>query len=155
IANVDAEQPVVDIKTLDMLRDESLATTRVTALLLGMFAVIALILAATGLAGLTSFLVSQRTREIGIRLALGAQVRQVLGLVLSHGVKLIVAGVLLGAALSLASGRALQQLLFGVSPVDVPSLLAVGATLIGVSLVASYMPARRATKVQPTVALRC
>ncbi len=155
IANVDAEQPVVDIKTLDMLRDESLATTRVTALLLGMFALIALILAATGLAGLTSFLVSQRTREIGIRLALGAQVRQVLGLVLAHGVKLIAAGVVLGAALSVASGRALQQLLFGVKPFDMPSLAAVGAMLIAVSLVASYMPARRATKVQPTVALRC
>jgi predicted permease len=155
VARVDGEQPVVDIKTLDELRDESLAATRLTAMLLALFGLIALVIAATGLAGVTSFLVSQRTREIGIRMALGAQVRQVLGLVLSHGLKLIAVGTVLGVALSFASGRALRNLLFEIRPMDLPSLIAVAATLIGVSLVASYLPARRATKVQPTVALRC
>lgn len=155
IASVDPEEPVVDIHTLDELRDDSLAQTRVTALLIALFAGIALAIAATGLAGITSYVVSQRTREIGIRIALGATVRQVLGLVLSHGLKLIVAGAVAGIALSLFSGRALQNLLFGVKPVDWLSLGGVAALMLGVALFASYLPARRATKVDPMIALRC
>jgi predicted permease len=154
INRVDPEQPVVEVKTLDELRDDSLAATRVTAVLLALFAAVALVIAATGLAGVTSYLVSQRTREIGIRIALGAQVRQVLSLVLSHGVKLIVIGAVVGITLAVVCGRALENILFGVKPVDWPTLVGVAMMLMGVSLVASYIPARRATRVEPLAALR-
>ena len=154
VQSIDPEQPVVDVKTLLELRGESMLNTRVTATLLTLFAGLALIIAATGLTGITSFLVSQRTREIGIRIALGAQTRQVLAMVLGYGARLIAIGAVIGLLASLATGRVLEKLLYGVKPVDWPSLAFVGAVLCGTSLFASYLPARRATKVDPMVALR-
>ena len=154
VAEVDPEQPVTGVKTLEELRDDSIVQQRVTTMLLALFAVLALIIAATGLAGVTSFLVSQRTREIGIRLALGAQVRQIVVMVLSHGTRLLLLGLGLGLVASYVVGRALQTLLFEIRPVDGPTLAIVTLVLVGASLGASYMPARRATRVDPMIALR-
>lgn len=155
IRQIDPEQAIAGVKTLDELRDNSLIQQRVTATLLGFFAVLALIIAATGLAGVTAFLVSRRTREIGIRLALGANVREIMIMVLSHGARLLLLGTVLGVAGSFLVGRALQSLLFEIKPLDVPTLLLVTAVLVGASLGASYIPARRATSVDPLQALRC
>ena len=155
IQSMNPEQAVVDVRTLDELRDASIVQQRVTAALLGLFASLALVIAVTGLAGVTAFLVSRRTREIGIRLALGAQGREVVAMVLSHGARLLLIGSALGLGASLLVGRALQKLLFEIKPVDVVTLVSVSLVLIGSSLVASYLPARRATRVDPMVALRC
>lgn len=155
IARIDPEQAIVEIKTLDELRDASIVQQRVTAALLALFAGLALVIAVTGLAGVTAFLVSRRTREIGIRLALGAQAREVLTMVMSHGARLLLIGSAVGLLASLAVGRALQKLLFEIKPVDVVTLVAVTLVLIGSSLLASYLPARRATRVDPMIALRC
>jgi predicted permease len=155
IASIDPEQAIVDVKTLDELRDASITQQRVTAALLGLFGALALVIAVTGLAGVTAFLVSRRTREIGIRLALGAQAGEVVAMVLAHGARLLLVGSVLGLLASLAVGRALQKLLFEVKPVDPITLGSVALVLIGSSLIASYLPARRATRVDPMVALRC
>jgi putative ABC transport system permease protein len=155
IQALDPEQAIVDVRTLDELRDASIVQQRVTAVLLGLFAALALIVAVTGLAGVTAFLVSRRTREIGIRLALGAQAREVMGMILIHGARLLLIGSALGLAASLLVGRALQKLLFEINPVDVLTLVSVSLVLIGCSLAATYLPARRATRVDPMVALRC
>jgi putative ABC transport system permease protein len=154
VRSIDPEQAITDVKTLTELRDESLVGARVTTLLLGLFAGLALLIAATGLTGVTAFLVSQRTREIGIRIALGAQVRQVLAMVLSHGVRLILLGAALGLIISLLTTQMMKELLYGVKTVDWPTLIGVGLVLVGVSLAASYMPARRACKIDPIVAMR-
>ena len=155
IRQIDPEQAIADVKTLDELRDNSIVQQRITTALLAGFAALALVIAATGLAGMTAFLVSRRTREIGIRLALGARVEEIMRLVLSHGVRLLVIGTAIGLVASLAAGKALQALLFEIKPVDVLTLAAVTMVLVGASLGASYIPARRATKVDPLVALRC
>jgi putative ABC transport system permease protein len=154
ITSLDPEQPIIEVKTLDEIRGDSILQRRLTTTLLGLFAGLALIIAATGLAGVTAFLVSQRTREIGIRLALGAQVRQIETMVLSYGTRLLIIGSAIGVAASYLAGRGLQELLFQVKPLDWPTLLGVAVVLIGVSLGASYVPARRATRVDPMIALR-
>jgi putative ABC transport system permease protein len=155
IQSIDPEQAIVEAKTLDELRDASIVQQRVTAVLLGLFAALALIVAVTGLAGVTAFLVSRRTREIGIRLALGAQAREVVLMVMSHGARLLLIGSAVGLLASLAVGRALQKLLFEIKPVDIVTLASVTVVLIASSMLASYLPARRATRVDPMVALRC
>jgi predicted permease len=155
IQSIDPEQAIVEAKTLDELRDASIVQQRVTAILLGLFAALALVVAATGLAGVTAFLVSRRTREIGIRLALGAQAREVVTMVMSHGARLLLIGSAAGLVASLAVGRALQKLLFEIKPIDIVTLASVTVVLVGSSMIASYLPARRATRVDPMVALRC
>jgi ABC-type antimicrobial peptide transport system permease subunit len=102
----------------------------------------------------TAFLVTRRTREIGIRLALGAQVREIMVMVLSQGVKLLIIGAVIGLVASFATGFALQRLLFEIKPVDVLTLVTVTLVVVVASIAASYMPARRATRVDPMVALR-
>jgi len=154
IRRIDPAQAIAEVKTLDELRDNSIVQQRVTAMLLGIFAVLALVIAATGLAGITAFLVSRRTREIGIRLALGAELRGIIFMVLSHGTRLLLLGAAIGLAASLVVGRALQAVLFETRPLDLPTLLLVSIVLVGASLGASYVPARRATRVDPVVALR-
>ena len=123
-------------------------------MLLGVFAALALLLAAVGIYGVMSYVVSLRTNEIGVRMALGAQPRDVLGLVLGRGTKLAVAGVAIGLAGALALSRFLSSLLFGVRSTDPPTFLAVALLLIAVALAACYFPARRAMRVEPLVALR-
>jgi ABC-type antimicrobial peptide transport system permease subunit len=122
--------------------------------LLGIFAAIALLLSSIGIYGVISYLVGQRTQEIGIRVALGARRWDVLRLVLSHSVKMAMLGVVIGIAASLALTRLMAKMIFGVSATDPLTFLAVAAVLTFVALAASYIPARRASRVDPIVALR-
>ncbi len=134
--------------------DAIVAPRRFNSIVIDVFAALALMLAAVGLYGVMAYQVAQRTRELGIRMALGADRRQVLRFVLREGLGLSVLGAACGIALSLALTRLLSGMLFGVTPRDVPTFAGVSITLIAVALVACYLPARRATKVDPMVALR-
>lgn len=151
---VDSEQPISDVKTLDELRGDSIAATRLTSLLLLLFAALALIIAAAGLSGVTALLVSQRTREIGIRMALGAQRTSVLRMFVIQGMKLIGLGLIIGIAGGLLGSRLIQTLLFSTPPTDPLTFAGVALVFVAVALVASYIPARRVTKVSPLIALR-
>jgi len=122
--------------------------------LLASFAFIALLLAAVGIYGVMAEAVTQRTQEIGIRMALGAQVKDVLALVLRNGMKLALIGVAIGLACALWLTRLMSKLLFGVSPTDTATFVVVAVILLAVAFVACYIPARRASKVDPLVALR-
>jgi putative ABC transport system permease protein len=154
IRAIDPEQPVTDIKTLMQIRDDSLTNTRVTSYLLSSFAGLALLLAATGLFGVISFLVSQRTREIGIRIALGAKSVSVLMMVLKQGLRMVLIGLGLGVIGALAATGVVKSLLFGVSSTDWITFAGVSIVLLGTAVLASYLPARRAARVDPMVALR-
>ena len=151
---LDKDQPVYSIRTLDSVLSESVAGPRFRTLLLGAFAVVALILAGVGIYGVIAYAVSQRTQEIGIRMALGARATDVLKMVLNHGMKLILIGVAIGLAGAFALTRLLTTLLFGVTPTDAATFATVSVGLIVVALFACFIPARRATKVDPLVALR-
>ncbi len=151
---LDRNLPVSDIKTLDEHINTALLLPRTGAALLGAFGLLALLLAAAGLFGVMSFSVARRTREIGIRMALGAQTTDVMRMVLREGMMLTVVGVALGAAAAFALTRVLTSLLYGVSATDPVTFIVVTLLLVGVAALASYIPARRATKVDPLVALR-
>lgn len=151
---VDKNQPVYDVKTMNERVALTLETRRFAVVLLGIFGGLALLLAAIGLYGVLAFAVSQRTREIGIHMALGAQARDVLGMVIKQGMSLVLLGVVVGAAGAYAATRAMQSLLFGVSATDPATFALVSLLLASVGFVACYIPARRATKVDPLVALR-
>jgi putative ABC transport system permease protein len=151
---VDPETPVTNVRTLEEVRSESLASSRLTASLLGLFALIALAIAATGLSGLMAFSVSQRTQEIGIRMALGADSRTVLGLVLWQGLRSVGLGLVVGVLGALAASRLVAGLLFGVSPTDAGCYVGCGVVLVAIGTLACLPPARRATGVHPQLALR-
>lgn len=144
----------VRVRALEEVYSASLSTRRFSLLLLGMFAVTALVLAVVGIYGIVSYLVTQRTREIGIRLALGAPTGTVLRMVLRSGVLLAVAGVVAGLLMSLASTHVLSGLLYGIGTTDPVTFVAVPLLLIAVVAVASYIPARRTTRVDPVIAMR-
>jgi ABC-type antimicrobial peptide transport system permease subunit len=129
---------------MDAIVSRALSRQRFNTLLLGIFAATALVLASIGLYGVMAFLVSQRTREIGIRMALGGEARSIRGMVLREGILICLAGLLVGAAVSLAVSRALSGLLFGVTPSDPATYVGIGVLLLAVGCVASYGPARRA-----------
>jgi putative ABC transport system permease protein len=154
VLTVDKNQPVFDVKTMDERVATTLETRRFAVVLLGIFGVLALLLAAIGLYGVLAFAVSQRTREIGIHMALGAQARDVLSMVIKQGMSLVLFGVVLGVAGAYAVTRAMQSLLFEVSTTDPVTFALVPLLLAVVGFVACYIPARRATKVDPLVALR-
>ncbi|MGC2698268.1 MAG: ABC transporter permease [Candidatus Angelobacter sp.] len=154
VYSVDPEQPVNSIETLNELRGDALVQSRLTALLLALFAGLALAIAATGLSGVTALMVSQRTREIGIRMALGAQNIQVLRMVLLQGMRLIAIGIASGVAAALVFSRLMRALLFSTPPDDPATFVAVAVTFLAVGFLASYIPARRVTKVDPLIALR-
>jgi putative ABC transport system permease protein len=154
ILAVDKDQAVYQVATLDQLLADSILLRRFFMLLLIVFSSLAMILAAVGIYGVMSYAVTQRTQEIGIRMALGAGAIDVLRLVLANGMRLALAGVVLGLAGAFALTRLMAALLFGVQPTDALTFVAVSVTLIGVTLLACYLPARRATKVDPLVALR-
>ena len=151
---VDKDLPVYNVRTMEQLRERSAAPQRFQMLLLGSFAAGALILAMVGLYGVMSYAVTQRTHEIGIRMALGAGKREVLSMVLGEGLTLALIGVAIGLAGSLALTRTLTSLLYEVSAIDPLTLVATPLLLAGVALGACFIPARRAAKVDPMVALR-
>ena len=151
---IDRNQPVYSLKTLDQRVVETIALSRSLMLLFSGFALLALVLACVGIYGVVSYSVSQRTREIGIRMALGARAVDVLRLVLKNGMTLVIAGVASGVAGALALTRFLTTLLFGVTPTDTTTFVVVSVVLALVALVACLVPARRATKVDPLVALK-
>ncbi|MGO8815564.1 MAG: FtsX-like permease family protein [Terriglobia bacterium] len=153
VHEVDKGQSVAEIKTMDDYLSESLARPRMYSAMVAAFAILALMLAAIGVYGVISYSVSKRTREIGIRVALGARRGAVLGLVMKQGLRLTLAGTIVGIIGALALTRLLSSFLYGVSPTDPLTFLAVCALLIAVALSAAYLPARRAAKVDPMVAL--
>jgi len=151
---VDKDQPVSNVRTMDQVLAAAISRERFQMLLLGLFAALALVLACVGLYGVISYGVAQRTHEIGVRMALGAQPRDVLRLVIRQGMVLTLAGLLIGTAGALAATRVMTELLYGVMPTDAITFISVGALLVLVALLACYVPARRATKVDPLIALR-
>ena len=154
VRGIDASLPAFAITPLKEVVTESVAQRRFSMLLLAVFAGVALFLAAVGLYGVVAYAVSQRTQEIGVRMAIGAQRKDVLRMVLSSGLKLALAGIAVGVVAALALARYVQSLLFEVTPFDPWSYVATAAVLLAVSALACYVPARRATAVDPLVALR-
>jgi putative ABC transport system permease protein len=151
---VDPDQPVDRFQTLADVRRESLTPPRLTAMLLGLFAALALIVTATGIAGVVAFSVNQRTQEFGIRMALGAGRSTVLGMVLKQGLRFVITGLAIGMAGALVLTRVMTTLLFGVEPTDIVTFLSVALVLVTVAVIACLVPARRAASVDPLVALR-
>jgi putative ABC transport system permease protein len=151
---VDRDQPIAHIQTMSDRLASSVARPRYDATLLALFALLALFLAAVGIYGVVSYSVSQRTHEIGIRMALGAQRSDLLSLVLRHGMVLIIFGLATGVAAALALTRLMSNLLYGVSATDPTTFVLITLLLGAVGMAASYIPARRAMKVDPMVALR-
>jgi putative ABC transport system permease protein len=154
VKSVDSTLPVYDVMSMNELLDGSLASRRFSAQLVGGFAALSLLLAAIGVYGVLAYMVGQRTREIGLRMALGATRENIVKLILRKGVVLAVVGVAAGVILSASVASMMASLLFGVSPHDPIIFLAVPLLLLAVAVLASYLPARRATKVDAMCALR-
>jgi putative ABC transport system permease protein len=151
---LDPNQPVYNVNTMEQTLDESLVTQRLSMMLLASLASLALILAAVGIYGVMSYTVTQRSHEIGIRMAIGAQPRDVFKMVIGRGMMLVLIGVAFGLVGAFALTRLMTTMLFGVEPTDPVTFVSIGILLPAVALVACYVPGRRATKVDPLVALR-
>ena len=154
VAALDKDLPVANLRTMDELMTASVAPPRFRTILVSMFAVVGLLLAAIGIYGVMAYAVTERTHELGVRMALGADRGDVLRMVLGEAMRLAAAGVVLGLAGAFAATRLIQSLLFGVTPTDTATFAGIAALLVATALVASYLPARRATRVDPMVALR-
>jgi putative ABC transport system permease protein len=155
VSGLDRDQPLTDIATMEERVSRALASDRFSTLLLGLFAGVALLLAAIGIYGVMAYTVTERTHEIGIRVALGAQINKVIRLVIGRGIKLAFAGMVIGLGGALALTQLMRTLLFGVSTTDPMTFTAVAFLLMAVALLACWIPARRAAKVDPVIALRC
>jgi len=155
VHELDPQTAITNLETLEQARSETLASPRVTAQLLGLFAALALVIAATGIGGILALSVSQRVHEIGIRVALGADSFAVMRMIVGQGMSLVLLGGALGLAGALALTRLLKALLFEVTPTDPSTFAGVVLLLLGTALLACYIPARRATRIDPLTALRC
>ena len=154
VKTIDPDQPIYSVRTMDDIRAESVAPERLNLTLLSIFAGIALVLAVVGIYGVMSYTVTQRTHEIGIRMAIGAQPRDVFRMVIGQGMMLALIGVACGLIGAFGLTRLMASMLFGVEPTDPMTFAAIAVLLTGVALVACYVPGRRATKVDPVVSLR-
>jgi putative ABC transport system permease protein len=155
VRQVDKDQTFTNIRTMDQILSHSVSQRRFNMLLLSIFAAVAITMSIVGIYGVMSFSVTQRTHEIGVRIALGAQAGNVLRMVMWRGMSLALIGVALGLAAALALSRVMKNLLFEVSPTDSSTFALITLLLVAVALIASYIPARRATMVDPLFALRC
>jgi putative ABC transport system permease protein len=154
VREVAPEAPMYRVFTMAGLASDSMVDLSFTMLTLGIASALALILGAVGLYGVLSYIVAERTREIGVRMALGARAEQVRRMVVAQGFRVVVVGIVIGIAVAIASTRALGNLLFGVEAVDVPTFAGMSASMIAIGLLASYLPARRASNVDPVESLR-
>jgi putative ABC transport system permease protein len=154
VNEVDRSVPVADVKTMEHIVSESITQPRFNLFLLGLFSAVAMVLSAAGIYGVTAYTVTQRTHEVGIRIALGAQVTDVLRMILGQGMAVIGVGLVVGLAAAFGLMRLLRSLLFGVGENDPLTFVAITVVLVLVALIACYIPARRATKVDPLEALR-
>ena len=154
VHSLDPDLALAQVKTMDQIVGESLVGDRFISVLYGTFAVVALLLAAIGTYGVMAFMVAQRTHEIGLRIALGANREQVLKLVLKEGIALALIGLGIGLVGACLVGRAMRSTLYGVGTVDFGAFSVVSITLLASAVLACYFPAQRATKVDPMVALR-
>src|SRR5262249_14446265 len=154
LRDVARDVPVWSLDTLDALVDGTLVQERMVSSLCGLFGVFALLIASIGLYGRLSYSVAERTGEIGVRMALGAKQSGILWMVLRDALMLTLSGIAIGLPLALASTKLLRTLLFAVTPTDATTLIAIGAGITAVSMIAAYIPARRAASVDPVVALR-
>jgi predicted permease len=154
VAALDADVPIADVKLMGEYVDEAMAPTRFTLTLIGLFAALALVLAAIGLYGVIAYSLRQRVQEFGVRMAFGAGSRSLVQLVVTHGLVLAVSGVVLGLAAALFLTRAASSLLYGVTPFDPVTFGGIPLLLVGISSLASYIPARRAARIDPVSALR-
>jgi predicted permease len=154
IRALDPNRPIDHVQTLEEIRDEAIAPQRLNATLIGLLAALALAIATVGVAGVLAFSVSQRTNELGIRLALGAQRGEILRMILGEGAALAFVGLVLGAVAAIPLSALVKGLLFGVEPADPPTIALAAVLLVGVAIVAAWVPARRATAVDPISALR-
>jgi putative ABC transport system permease protein len=154
VNRLDPDQPISDVRTLDERITRSLSGRRFNMVMLGLFAVLALTLAAVGIYGIVAYSVTERTHEIGVRLALGAQRRDVVAMVVRHGMLMTLAGTCVGLAAAFAVVRVMSGLLYGVSAADPATFITIPVLLLAVALAACYIPARRATRVDPMIALR-
>jgi putative ABC transport system permease protein len=154
IRSLDPNRPIDHVQTLEEIRDETIAPQRLNATLIGLFALLALAIATVGVAGVLAFSVSQRTNELGIRLALGAERQTILRMILGEGAAMAAIGLVVGGLAAIPLSRLLSGLLFGVEPVDPPTIAVSAVLLVAVALIAAWIPARTATAVDPMTALR-
>jgi putative ABC transport system permease protein len=152
--SIDPNLPVFKAISVDLLAHQTLGVRRASSVLISSVAFLALILSCIGIYGVMAYTVTQRTQEIGVRMALGAQRNDVLRMIMGFGIRLVFAGVMIGVAGAFASSRFLASLLFGVKPSDPLTLIAVSLLFVAVILLATFIPARRAANVDPMVALR-
>ena len=154
VRSVDPQQPVEKLMALDAIRDESIGPRRINAMLIGSFSLLALVIAAIGIAAVLAFSVSARTNEIGIRMSLGANSGMIQRMVLSEGGVLLVAGLVLGVVGAILTTRLIQGLLFGVAPDDPVTVIGVSALMGSIGVAACWIPARRAAKIDPALTMR-
>jgi putative ABC transport system permease protein len=154
IRSLDPNRPIDHVQTLEEIRDETIAPQRLNATLIGLFALLALAIATVGVAGVLAFSVSQRTNELGIRLALGAERQTILKMILGEGALMAGIGLIVGGLAAIPLSRLLSGLLFGVEPIDLPTIAVSAVLLVAVALIAAWIPARTATAVDPIAALR-
>jgi len=154
VQSLDPAQPLYDVRTMDEVMSRSTATRRLGLMLIAVFAICAVVLAGVGLYGIVAFGVARRTREFGVRIAMGGRPSDIAGLVITRAARLAAAGSVAGFVLSLVAARAATALLFGVGTFDVLSFLGAAAALAVVTLAATYLPARRAASVDPAITLR-
>jgi ABC-type antimicrobial peptide transport system permease subunit len=155
VRSINANQPVYEVMTMEERLAQAIAPRRLNLILLGAFAGLALLLAAVGIYGVMSYVVSQRSHEIGVRMALGAQRGDILQLIINQGMLLVGGGVAVGIIAAFALTRSLRSLLYGIGPQDPITFLIAPLVLLGIALLACWFPARRATKADPMLALRC